>query len=129
LHTNGSELVKFNGRVVVVGIDETEVDILEVVEVVQEDEDELGNRVEVESFDEIDVVREDDVTGDTIEFDDAREIEEHVLDPKDEEFLDPEVVDDRAEKEELDTLMLELAEDFLEVPNLDDEDGDDELLY
>jgi len=121
--------VKFNGRVVVVGIDETEVDILEVVEVVQEDEDELGNRVEVESFDEIDVVREDDVTGDTIEFDDAREIEEHVLDPKDEEFLDPEVVDDRAEKEELDTLMLELAEDFLEVPNLDDEDGDDELLY
>lgn len=129
MHTNGSELVKFNGRVVVVGIDETEVDILEVVEVVQEDEDELGNRVEVESFDEIDVVREDDVTGDTIEFDDAREIEEHVLDPKDEEFLDPEVVDDRAEKEELDTLMLELAEDFLEVPNLDDEDGDDELLY
>lgn len=74
--------MKFNGRFVAVGIGETEVDMLEVVEAVEETEDKLGNLVKVESFDATDVARDDDVAEDSVEFDDARETEELVLIPE-----------------------------------------------
>lgn len=78
--------MKFKGRFVVVGIDENDEDTLVVAEVVHEDEGGFDR------FDEISEAWDDDSTEDIAEPDDVRRAEELVLEPRDEEFVDPWVV-------------------------------------
>lgn len=105
--------MKFKGRFVVVGIDETDDDTLVVAEVVHEDEGGFDR------FDEISEAWDDDSTEDIAEPDDVRRAEELVLEPRDEEFVDPWVVEIEVVGEPK-VLALGLAEELLIVADIDD---------